>query len=94
MFGRLIFGSVGNLALALYVIPHWGHLFDARDYRYADLDMQWLLAAAAVPVLVLLVILPVFASPRPLLRWIAVGLLLYPGCLAVLTWTSLLSAVL
>jgi len=73
-WARIVFGLVANVVLLAYVLPRKEHLFDARDYRYVQIDMRWIFLTAAVPLVMLVVLLPALRSSRPIHRWLAIGL--------------------
>ncbi len=87
---RMVVGLVANVILAVYVIPRRDHLFDTRDYQYVEVNMVWTFLTAAIPLLVLVGLVPVLISNRPVHRWLAIGLCIFPAFLAIATWVQLL----
>jgi hypothetical protein len=88
---RLLFAAVSNVALLIYVLPRKEHLLDIRDYRYVSLDRHWAFLIATIPLVIIVALLPVFRSDRPLHRWIAIGLFCFPFILALVQWVQLLT---
>jgi len=77
---------IGNVVIASYHLPRREHLFDARDWRYVDLDNQWIFWAALIPPVVLLGVLPVLRSEHPWQRWLTIGLMVLPVALTITQW--------
>ena len=87
---RLILAVILNVALAAYVLPRIEHLRDIKDYRYVTVNPFWVYLTVIVPTISLLLVVPVFRSPRMIIRWLAIGLALFPACLAFSGWYQLL----
>lgn len=85
----LILGTLLNLALAAYVLPRLDHLRDIKDYRYVSASPLWIVLTVFLPTVIVLILLPVWRSPHLLVRWLAILLSLFPGCLAFSGWSQL-----
>ena len=88
--GRIVFGFVANIALAFFLFLGKNHFFDTRDYSYVSISLWWTFAMAVVPSAVLLGILPAVMSKNFILRWMGIGLSLFPGFLTLTQWFQLI----
>ncbi|HPY31950.1 MAG TPA: hypothetical protein PLT00_15615 [Verrucomicrobiota bacterium] len=88
---RLFFGFFGNVALLVYVLPRKDHLFDIRDYRYVPLDLTMVFLLAAIPLIVVIGVLPALLSERLVYRWLGIVLSIFPAFLAIAEWLQLLT---
>ena len=87
---RIAFGVLANL-LALYFFQYQEHLWDIRDYRYVPINMTVVFLLAAVPAVVVLLLIPLIARGRTPQRWIGIALLILPAYFALAGWMQLLS---
>ena len=80
-----------NAGLLIYVLPRKEHFFDTRDYLYVQTNILWTFLTAVIPLVALVGLLPVLRSHRPVHRWLAIGLSIFPAFLAIAQWFQLLS---
>ena len=80
---------VGNLGLAICFFANREHLWDIRDFRYVPVNMTFAFLLAAVPTVVVLLLIPLIARGRTPYRWIGIGLVVLPLYLALAGWAQL-----
>jgi len=86
---RIAIGALANLALAFYFFHGREHLWSIRDFRYAPVNMTFAFLLAAVPTVVVLLLIPVIACGGAPQRWIGMTFVILPGYLALAGWTQL-----
>jgi hypothetical protein len=87
---RIAVALLANLALAFSFFRTREHLWNIRDFRYAPVNMTFAFLLAAVPTVVVLLLIPVIARGRTPQRWIGMALVILPGYLALAGWMQLL----
>ena len=77
---RIAVGALGNCLLAIYVLPHVGHM---QEMKFVGALAATTVLQAALPLVILLILLPVFLFGRDVPRLLAIGLSVLPCYLAV-----------
>lgn len=77
---RLGLGVAANVLLAVWVLPHLGHI---QDPTYSPLNALQACLEIVVPCATLLVLAPVFLLGRDIPRLLAIGLSFFPAYVAV-----------
>jgi len=88
---RIAIASLANLALAFCFLQHREYLWGIRDYRYVPINMPVTFLLAAVPTVVVLLLIPLIARGRPTHRWIGIALIILPAYFALAGWMQLIS---
>src|SRR5688572_16937554 len=88
---RIAIASVANLTLAFCFFQHREYLWGIRDYRYVPINMTVTFLLAAVPTVVVVLLIPLIARGRTMHRWISLALLILPAYFALAGWMQLLS---
>ena len=83
--------SLANVALAFCFLQHREYLWGIRDYRYVPINMTVTFLLAAVPTVVVVLLIPLIARGRNLHRWIGIALIILPAYFALAGWMQLLS---
>jgi hypothetical protein len=86
---RIAVSSAANLGLALYFFSRAESFWDIRDFRYVPVNLTLVFVIVTIPTVVLVALVPVIAKARPMHRWIAIGLCILPGYLALAGWLQL-----
>jgi len=86
---RIAGALVANLGLAVYYFANREHLWNIRDFRYAPVNLTFAFLLAAVPTVVVLLLIPVIARGSARQRWTGIVLIMLPGYLALAGWTQL-----
>ena len=68
--------SLANVALAFCFLQHREYLWGIRDYRYVPINMTVTFLLAAVPTVVVVLLIPLIARGRNLHRWIGIALII------------------
>ena len=86
---RIAVALVANFGLAVYFFANREHLWDIRDFRHVPVNMTFAFLLAAVPTVVVLLLIPLIARGRTPQRWIGMALVILPGYLALAGWMQL-----
>ena len=86
---RIAVALVANFGLAVYFFANREHLWDIRDVRYAPVNTTFAFLLAAIPTVVVVLLIPPVARGRAPQRWVGIGLLILPLYLALAGWMQL-----